>query len=159
MSAAYLLALLAVGPRTGALFGGLTLAALVVGYYATSNARGYAVGTASVLFWALAAFTAGPALGLGAQWLRSRSEPQVGWGVGVMAGVLVGEGATSLVTVADTTYPPYRVAEIVFGALLFGWLARGRLTSARSWVSALGAVAVVGTAFAVVYLQNPVTLI
>lgn len=156
---AFALALLAWRPVRGALVGGVSLALLVTGYYLTAQLRGYAVGTGSVAFWVVAAFTAGPALGLGAVWLRCDDDVRRGWGVGVLPGVLLGEGAVSLVTVADTTYPPYWVAEAVVGVLLLAVLARGRLGSTRAVLAVTGTVVVVALAFVLVHAANPLALV
>jgi hypothetical protein len=146
-------------PWSGALAGGVSLALLVASYYVVSDLRDFAVGTSSVAFWVVAAFTAGPALGLGAVWLRCSGDLRRGWGVGVLPGVLVGEGAVSLLTVADTTWPPYWVAEVVLGVVLLVLLARGRLGTSRAVLGVTGTVVLVELAFVLVHVVDPISLV
>lgn len=52
------------------LWGGACLPGLVLGYYGTASARGFAVSSSSVLFWTAVALLLGPVVGLAAGWTR-----------------------------------------------------------------------------------------
>lgn len=149
---AFSLAGLARRPAEGSAAGALTLVALLVGYQATSVVRGFGFGLAPVLVWLTAAVTAGPALGAGRRWRGAVDVRRRAWGVGVLPGVLVGEGVTSLATVADTTYPPYWIGSILLGVLLIGVLGRGELQSSRAWGLAGVVAMAVAFAFVIAYL-------
>ena len=156
---AYAFALVGRRPGEGVAYGVLSLVALVSGYYVVSRLRGFAVGLGPVLFWMLAAVTAGPALGLGAQWLQHKRATRQGLGVGILPGVLIGEGSTALATVGDTTYKGYWVASIIVGTGLLIWLGSRRLNSPSGWVAAAGTAVVVSVLFAAVYVWNPIALL
>ena len=156
---AYVLALVGRRPGEGVAYGVLSLVALVSGYYAMSHLRTFGVGLGPVLFWMLAAVTAGPALGLGAQWLHHKRGALQGMGVGVLPGVLIGEGSTALATVGDTTHRGYWVASIIVGVGLLIWLGSRRLSSASGWAAAAGTAVVVSVLFAAVYVWNPIALL
>lgn len=112
---AFLLALLSPGASIAAASGAASLGALLLGYVVGSAAQHATSATSVVAFWGLAALVAGPLLGLSAHWVRSRAPALSGLGVGVIAGVLIGEGVYGLTYIADTTYPPYWVVEAVVG--------------------------------------------
>ena len=63
---------------------------------------------------------AGPLLGLGAFWVRFGRDVLAALGVGLISGVLIGEGVYGLRYIADTTYPPYWWGQIGAGLLLLG---------------------------------------
>ncbi len=99
-----------------------------------------------------AAVTAGPALGVGRRWRGALDFRRRAWGVGVLPGVLIGEGLTSLASVAETTYPPYWFGSIIFGVLLLGILGWEELASFRAWALAIAVAVAVSLAFVVAYL-------
>jgi hypothetical protein len=100
------LALLGRSWRSASLFGALALAALLAGYVAGSDIRGYATGHSLVLFWGAAAIVVGPLLGLGAHWVKT--------GRGVAAGGRRGgdlrrphrRGVYGLAYISGATYTP-----------------------------------------------------
>jgi hypothetical protein len=151
-AAAFLLAGLARRPFEGALAGGLALVALVLGYELTSALRGFGVGIGFVLTWMVTAITAGPALGVGRRWRGDADVRRRAWGVGVLPGVLIGEGVTALATVADTTYTPYWWGSIVLGTALLPGLGVGELRSTRAWMLAFASAAGVALLFALAYV-------
>ncbi len=149
---AFLLAGVARRPAEGAAAGGLTLVALLTGYEMTSVLRGFGVGVRSIFVWSLAAVTAGPALGVGRRWRGAHDVRRRAWGVGVLPGVLVGEGITSLATVAGTTFAGYWIGSSVAGLLVFWLLGRSELGDSRGWALAAACGIAVAAAFVVAYL-------
>jgi hypothetical protein len=96
--------------------GPLALLALLAGYELTSLARGYAVSLGTVAEWLAAAVVVGPFLGAGGYGLTARVRWPATLGVGVLAGVLAGEGVYGLTTVAETTSPVYWTISLLAGA-------------------------------------------
>lgn len=115
---AFLLALLARRPWVAAACAAVAMVALVTGYYAVNELRGFPSSTRAVLFWTAAAVLVGPPLGLAAQWLRGADPVRAALGVGLPAGVLIGEGVYGLRYISGTTYPPYWRFEIACGVAL-----------------------------------------
>lgn len=101
------LSLLATSDRLAAVFGCISLLGLLAGYVLGAQMLGYPSSHTTTLFWGVAALLAGPPLGLGAWWVKTRRDLRAAIGVGVVSGVLVGEGLYGLTRIADTTYPPY----------------------------------------------------
>ena len=149
--AAFLLALLATGPRVAAACGALALLALLAGYVLGAGLRGYPSGLALIVFWGLATVFVGPFLGLGAHWVRSGRRTLAALGAGGMGGVLVGEGVYGLAYIADTTYPPYWWGQIAVGVALLGAIAVGRLRSPPLVALSVAVGLVVAAAFVGVY--------
>uniref|UniRef100_A0A942Y8H2 Uncharacterized protein n=1 Tax=Neobacillus citreus TaxID=2833578 RepID=A0A942Y8H2_9BACI len=89
-----------------------------VGYWATSNLRGYPDVLSLTNFWVLMGVPAGILAGAVAVAVRSRDERWRAAALGVGAAVLVGEGVRALLQVADTTGVGAWVVEIVVGAAL-----------------------------------------
>jgi hypothetical protein len=154
---AFVVALRSRTPRIAALCGALALAGLLLGYVLGAGVRGDPSSRSLMVFWGLAALTAGPVLGVSAHWCAWAGDRLVAVGAGVMSGVLVGEGAWALASVADTTYPPYWWAEIVVGLVLLTTLTR-RLPR-RSVVLAAAVTAGVAVAFSAVYGMDLMVLV
>ena len=57
----------------------------------------------------------GPVLGVGAAWVRGSDLPRIAVATGVIAGILVGEGAYGLTVIADTTSPVYWTLQLIVG--------------------------------------------
>ena len=155
---AFLLALLATGPRVAAACGALSLLSLLAGYVLGAGVRGYASGSALIVFWGLAGVLVGPFLGLGAYWVRAGRRALAAVGAGGMGGVLIGEGVYGLAYIADTTYAPYWWGSIVAGIALLAVIGALRL---RRPLPVLLSVAVAGTvvaAFVVAYSGNLIAL-
>lgn len=130
-------------PRSAlaAAVGASTLWALLGGYLLATVLRGLSMQTTFVLFWAACGTVGGPIIGLGASWARHTLGWRAALGMAAVAGLLVGEGAYGLTTVADTTGATYWALELAAGvALLATWLGMRR-PPAR--VTALGCVAAV----------------
>jgi len=70
------------------------------------------------LRWGVAAVIAGPALGVGAAWLRGPNPRRAAAGVAPIAGILLGEGLYGLTVVAATTSVGYWIAELAVGLTL-----------------------------------------
>ena len=121
---AFVVALRSRTPRIAAVSGALVLAGLLAGYVLGAAVRGDTSSRSLIVFWGLAALTAGPVLGVSAHWCARAGDRLVAVGAGVMSGVLVGEGVWALASVADTTYPPYWWAEIVVGLVLLAAVTR-----------------------------------
>lgn len=151
---AFLLALLATGPRLAAACGALSLLSLLAGYVLGAGVRGYPSGSSLIVFWGLAAVFVGPLLGFGAHWVRTGSRTLAAVGAGGMGGVLIGEGVYALATVADTTYPPYWWGEIVAGVVLLGVIAARRLRRPLPALLSVAVAAAVGVAFVGLYSGN-----
>jgi hypothetical protein len=98
---AFALALLAVVARAAAFFGCVALPALLGGYVLGADVRGYASGTALVVFWGASALVVGPALGVGARWVSIGRRTAAAVGIGAMSGVLIGEGVKNAVPLSD----------------------------------------------------------
>ena len=110
---AFALALLERDPRRAALVGFASLVAMLVGYALATELRGYPVGTSMFVRWGAAAVIAGPALGVGAAWLRGPDPLRAAAGVAPIAGILLGEGLYGLTVVAATTSVAYWIGEVV----------------------------------------------
>lgn len=156
---AFLLALLAGRPWVAVLVGAGTLAALLAGYVLAAAVRGDASSDALILFWGLAAVTVGPVLGLAAYAARRGPPLWAALGVATMTGVLVGEGAYGLLTVADTTEPLYWTVEAFVGLLLLVlWLARRR-PGRRATLAGVLVAGVLAVAYVVVARQDLIGLL
>lgn len=86
-----------------------------VGYWATTNLRGFPDVLSITNFWVLMGVPAGILAGVVAVAVRA---PDLWWrgaALGATAAVLVGEGVRALLQVADTTGPVTWVVEIVVG--------------------------------------------
>jgi hypothetical protein len=113
--AAFALALLERDPRRAALVGFAALVAMLVGYALATQLRGYPVGTSMFVRWGAAGVVAGPALGIGASWLRGTDPLRAAAGVAPIAGILLGEGAYGPTVVAATTSVGYWIGELALG--------------------------------------------
>ena len=115
---AWLLARRASSPARGAAYAVVALLALVAGYYAAADLRGFGVASTSVGVWVVAAALVGPPLGAGA--VRSRTAP--GWvrvlAALVLPALLVAEAAYGLLVVGSTTSTAYWVGEGAAGLVL-----------------------------------------
>jgi Family of unknown function (DUF6518) len=115
---AFALALFERDPRRAALVGFASLVAMVAGYALATEFRGYPVGTSMFVRWGVAAVIAGPALGVGAAWLRGPNPLRAAAGVAPIAGILLGEGLYGLTVVAATTSVGYWIGEVAVGLTL-----------------------------------------
>jgi hypothetical protein len=141
---AFALALLERDPRRAAVVGFASLVAMLVGYAVATELRGYSVATSMFVRWGAAAVIAGPALGVGAAWLRGADPLRAAAGVAPIAGILLGEGLYGLTVVASTTSVAYWIGEIVLGLGLVVLVAiRLRTGRAIAVMLALSAVATV----------------
>jgi hypothetical protein len=156
---AFVLALRAADGRVAAVVGFLSLLTLLLGYVLGSSARGFPAGAALVLFWSVAALVAGPVLGIGAAWVKAGNGMAAAAGIGMMSGVLIGEGAYGLAYIADTTYPPYWSGEIAVGVALLALVVLARLRRTRTGAAAVLATALTAIAFVLVYSQNLIALL
>ena len=150
---AFLLALLERDPRRAALVGFASLVAMLVGYALATELRGYPVGTSMFVRWGAAAVIAGPALGVGAAWLRGTDPLRAAAGVAPIAGILLGEGLYGLTVVAATTSAGYWVGEVVLGLVVVA-LAAIRLRTWRGVAVMLALSAVATVVFYLVYTRS-----
>jgi hypothetical protein len=144
--AAFAVALTAGSTTQAAASGWLVLTSCEVGYAICTELRGDSNSTRTVMFWLCAALIAGPLLGIAAQWARTDRAEQRGLGIGVIAGVLCGEGVYGLTTVSETTSNAYWTIEIVIGLALLAaatWRWRSILTLAAAAAMTVGSGAVV----------------
>lgn len=156
---AFLLGLVAWSAREAAIIGALSLMALLVGYIVAAGIRGDPSSSGLIIFWGAAALVAGPLLGLGAHWVRSRRDRLAATGIGAMSGVLVGEGSYGLGYVGDTTYPPFWWGEIAVGLILLATAAWWRLDRRRDIALASAVTAVTAAAFVALYSQDLIALL
>lgn len=127
-AAAFLLCLCNAASLRGPLLGFLALAAMLAGYMVATELRGFATGRSLWLFWGAAAIVVGPALGIGAAWVRGTDPRRIAAGAALIAGILIGEGAYGLTIIAGSTSPAYWTLQIIVGlaAVLAVSLARLR---------------------------------
>lgn len=147
---AFAVALLARDSRTAALVGLASLVAMLAGYALATELRGYPVATSMFVRWGVAAVIAGPALGVGAAWLRGQNPLRAAAGVAPVAGILLGEGGYGLTVVAATTPVGYWIAEIAVG-LVFLVLAAMRLRDKPRIALMLALSAIASVVFYLVY--------
>ncbi len=107
-----------VGTPLAMLLGIASLELMHIGYWATSNLRGYPDVLSITNFWVLMGIVAGVLAGGVAVTLRSTDDRWRAGAVGVVAAVLVGEGVRAVLRVADQQTIAGWVAEIVVGAVL-----------------------------------------
>ncbi len=151
---AFGLALMTRRPGVGAILGFVALLSLLLGYALATILRGFDVGTALLGFWGAAAVVVGPLLGPGAVWTRQRRPYRSALGVGLLAGILTGEGIYGLTVVADTTSPVYWSGELVVGVALVVVLCWRRLRRPRPILACVATTAVVGGMFVLVYAAD-----
>lgn len=89
-----------------------------VGYWATTNLRGYPDFLSLTNPWVLLGIPAGLLAGAVAVFVRSRDARWRAGAFGVTAAILIGEGVRALLQVVATTGPVTWVVEIVVGVLL-----------------------------------------
>jgi len=147
---AFALALLERDPRRAALVGFAALIAMLAGYALATEVRGYPVGTSMFVRWGVAAVIAGPALGVGAAWLRGPNPLRAAAGVAPIAGILLGEGVYGLTVVAATTSVGYWIGELAVGLTLVV-LAAIRLRSGAGIALMLALSAIASVVFYLVY--------
>jgi len=102
---AFALALLERDPRRAALIGFASLIAMLAGYALATELRGFPVGTSMFGRWGAAAVIAGPALGIGAAWLRGPAPLRAAAGVAPIAGILLGGYGGAWLHPADASVP------------------------------------------------------
>ncbi len=156
---AFTLALMATDARGAAACGCIALLALLGGYVLGAGARGHASGAALVVFWGAAGVAVGPALGIGAHWVRTSRGHAAALGIGVMSGVLVGEGVYGLAFIADTTVPLYWWGEVAVGGLLLIAVAWRRLAGPQVVAGAVAACAMTAVAFVLIYSQDLIAVL
>ena len=135
----------------GAVAGAVSFVALTVGYAVISTLRGFPFDPAT---WAIIGLLAGPVVGAATHSLR-RSSTSAAVGGGVVAGILVGEGAYGLTVIADTTSPVFWWAMIAVGSALLVAVAALRLRDIRSTLVMATIAALTSGAFVVAYLGLP----
>lgn len=149
---AFALALFERDPRRAALVGFASLVAMLAGYALATEFRGYPVGTSMFVRWGVAAVIAGPALGVGAAWLRGPNPRRAAAGVAPIAGILLGEGLYGLTVVAATTSVGYWIGEVAVGLTLVV-LAAIRLRNAPGIALMLALSAIASVIFYLVYTR------
>jgi hypothetical protein len=147
---AFALALLERDPRGAALVGFASLVAMLAGYALATELRGYPIATSMFVRWGAAAVIAGPALGIGAAWLRGTDRLRAAAGIAPIAGILLGEGLYGLTVVAATTFVGYWIAELALGVGLVV-LAAIRIGTWRGVALMLALTAVASGVFYLVY--------
>ena len=155
---AFLLALLGTTPRAAALLGFVALVMLLAGYVLGASVRGDPSSSSLMAFWGLASVVAGPVLGLSAYWVRTDRGRLGAAGIGVMSGILIGEGVYGLSTIVDTTYPPYW-GQIVVGVVILASVAAQRPVQVRRIAVAVACSLLVAAAFVAVYRLSLISLL
>ncbi|PYY36771.1 hypothetical protein DEJ16_02505 [Curtobacterium sp. MCJR17_055] len=116
-----------------------------IGYWATTNLRGYPDSLSITNFWVVMALPAGLLAGAVAVALRSPDGRWRGAAAGVTAAVLIGEGARALLQVAATTGTATWVVQIVVGVgVLVAGIALARSPIGRAVALGVGVVGSVG---------------
>ncbi len=146
-----LVALLARSVPLGAVAGTVALLGMDVGYGIASELRGYTYSTQAALFWAIAALVVGPVVGAGVQWLRHDRPLLAPLTTGVLAGVVLGEGAYGLLVVAESTSPAYWVAQIALGLVGLVAACALLLRTPRRTVVAVACAVLTSVAFVTLY--------
>lgn len=135
-----------------ALLGAMAGPLAMVGYFATSELRGFGVNMSWVVLWCTAGVIAGAALGFAVWTLRHSSAwPMLAVAAAGFPGVAIGEGAHGVVRIADTTPVEYWWALVAVGVGVLVWLSVTRLRSARAMMLAGVATAVIAVALYLVY--------
>ncbi len=116
-----------------ALLGAGSFVALVLGYTLVSDLRGFSF---SPLFWSAVGVLAGPWVGAAAAALHHRGR-RAALGVGLLAGVLLGESGYGLTTVAATTGHTYWILVGGLGVGLLVAVAVRQLGTARLALTAV----------------------
>lgn len=141
--------------RLAPLVGPASLALLVAGYYTTADARGFGVSPTYVTLWLAASVVVGVLIGLSAVWLSRDGVPsrsiRRALAAAPIPGILLGEGLHGVLRLTDTTSAVYRIAEIVIGAILAGWLIARRVASVRARLLAVAATAAAAAIIVGVY--------
>jgi hypothetical protein len=136
--------------RIAAVAGALTQAGLVIGYYATSELRGYAADMTSVMIWIAAGVVAGPAFGAAGALLRDARRGVRVTAVGITGSVWLVEGLHYLWMVRTSNHGPGTTAGWVYiavGVLLplaLGRSPRDRCYALPVTVAGAGAAALAG---------------
>jgi hypothetical protein len=147
---AFALALMAPTVPRAVTSGAISLVALVVGYVTGAGMRGLPASSNLLTLWTIVAVSVGPGLGLAAHWVR-RNPRLAPLGLGAMSGTLVGEGSYGLLIIANTTSPPFWIAEIATGVTLLVVVGSWRLANLRAGAVATLTTLVVAIAFVVLY--------
>ncbi len=114
-------------PRWAAALGLLGFYALHIGYALASAGRGLSWSLAPTNFWVAAGLVAGPLVGVGAAWVRWRTDVLAAVGVAGLSGLLIGEGVYGLTVIGATTSPVYWSASIAMGVAFAAWMVWRRL--------------------------------
>lgn len=127
------------------LLGVVLLELMHVGYWATTNLRGYPDFLSVTNPWVLLGVPAGLLAGAVAVFVRSRDTRWRAGAFGVTAAILIGEGVRALLQVVATTGPVTWVVEIVVGILvLVVGVATARSSVGRVIALGTGVVGAVG---------------
>ncbi|MFW2512762.1 DUF6518 family protein [Demequina sp. SO4-13] len=125
-----------------ALLGALAGPLAMVGYFATSDLRGFGVSMAWVILWCTAGVIAGAAMGFAVWTLRNSSSWQMrAVAAAVFPGVAIGEAAHGLIRVSDTTPVAYWWAAVAVGVSVLAWLS---ITKLRDWKAVVAACVATG---------------
>ncbi|MGA1811510.1 DUF6518 family protein [Frondihabitans sp. 4ASC-45] len=119
--------------------------ALLQGYAVVSTLRGFPDSYGPGDFYFTVATLAGPVVGLAGYWWRSPAGALRAFGGGIFATVMIGDGVSGLLRVADTTGWLYWVISIAIGLGVLAWLLARRLSRRRDRGLAV-ALSVAGTA-------------
>lgn len=125
--------------------------ALLQGYAVVSTVRGFPDSYGPGDFYFTVATLAGPIVGLSAYWWRSSSDTLRAIGGAVFAAIMIGDGVSGLLRVAETTGWLYWVISIAIGAGVLVWLLVRRLRGWRDRGLAFAVALAGSTAFVVVF--------
>jgi len=136
---------------TAAGLGLVVFHAAVQGYVVVSTLRGFPDSYGPGDFWFTAATLAGPVIGLAGLWWWSRRPVLRAAGIAVLAAVMIGDGVSGLVRVAETTGATWWLISIALGVAALGWVVVRRLDGWRERGLAVGLTAVGAAAFVALF--------
>jgi len=129
----------------------LVFHALLQGYVVVSTLRGFpdSYGPGDLYF--TVATLAGPVIGLAGLWWRAERRLLRAVGVAVFTAVMIGDGVSGLLRVAETTGWLYWTISIAIGVGVLGWVVARRLDRLRERVVAMVLTAVGAGAFVALF--------
>ncbi|WP_209559900.1 DUF6518 family protein [Frigoribacterium sp. PvP032] len=136
---------------TAAGLGLVVFHAAVQGYVVASTLRGFPDSYGPGDFWFTAATLAGPVIGLAGLWWWSPRPVLRAVGVAILAAVMIGDGVSGLVRVAETTGTTWWLISIAVGVVALGRVVVRQLDRWRERALAVGLAGVGAAAFVALF--------
>jgi hypothetical protein len=136
---------------TAAGLGLVVFHAAVQGYVIVSTLRGFPDSYGPGDFWFTAATLAGPVIGLAGLWWWSPRPVLRAAGIAALAAVMIGDGVSGLVRVAETTGTTWWLISIGMGVAALGWVIVRRLDGWRERALAVGLTALGAAVYVAVF--------